>query len=125
MTIFLLMLFGHALADYPLQGDFLARAKNHADPIPGVPWIHGLLWHSIIHGGAVGIITDSVVLGVAETLTHMLIDYAKCGGWFGSWIGAATSKGHHINARAFHVDQALHVACKVLWAFVAIFWSLP
>lgn len=34
-TIFALMLAGHALADYPLQGDFLAKAKNRANPIPG------------------------------------------------------------------------------------------
>jgi hypothetical protein len=37
------LLFGalvaaHALCDYPLQGDFLARAKNRAAPIAGVPW---------------------------------------------------------------------------------------
>lgn len=29
---------GHALADYPLQGDFLARAKNRTAPIAGFPW---------------------------------------------------------------------------------------
>ena len=37
MILFWLMV-GHALADYPLQGDFLAKAKNRTAPIPGVPW---------------------------------------------------------------------------------------
>lgn len=34
----LMLLAGHALCDYPLQGDFLAKAKNRAAPLPGVPW---------------------------------------------------------------------------------------
>lgn len=37
-ALFAALVAGHALADYPLQGDFLARAKNRAAPIPGVPW---------------------------------------------------------------------------------------
>jgi hypothetical protein len=32
------LIAGHALADYPLQGDFLSRAKNRSAPIPGFPW---------------------------------------------------------------------------------------
>ena len=131
MTFFLLMLVGHALADYPLQGDFLARAKNHTAPIPGVPWVHGLFWHAVIHGGAVGLATGSAVLGVAETLVHMLIDHAKCAGWFNRWFGAVPW-GERLEqpstddlSRAFHIDQGLHVACKVLWALAATLWSLP
>jgi hypothetical protein len=37
-----LLLVDHALADYPLQGDFLARAKNHTAPIPGISWYQSL-----------------------------------------------------------------------------------
>ena len=48
-----LLLCGHALCDYPLQGDFLARGKNHTDPIPGIPWVHCLVAHALIHGGMV------------------------------------------------------------------------
>jgi hypothetical protein len=40
--IFPLLLVDHALADYPLQVDFLARAKNHAAPIPGISWYQAL-----------------------------------------------------------------------------------
>ena len=31
LELFALMVFAHALADYPLQGDFLSKAKNHKD----------------------------------------------------------------------------------------------
>lgn len=96
--ILLLLLVGHALADYPLQGDFLAKAKNRANPIPGVPWYHGLIPHAAIHGGFVGVIAGSVWLGLAEFAVHCLIDDAKCMGRI-----------------SYNTDQALHVGCKVLW----------
>lgn len=102
MTIFALLLFAHALADYPLQGDYLAQAKNRHTPAgaKGV-WVHALASHAAIHGGFVGVITGSLSLGLAEAVAHALIDYAKCEGL--------------IN---YHVDQALHVACKVAWVVV-------
>lgn len=120
MTLFFLLLVGHALADYPLQGDFLARAKNHRAPIPGVPWQHGLLWHSVLHGGAVGLVTGSVWLGLLETAAHVWIDYAKSAGWFGWWVPREplTAKGDRVQQRAFHIDQALHVLCKILWVIL-------
>jgi len=30
----LLLFAGHALCDYPLQGNFLAKGKNHRNPHP-------------------------------------------------------------------------------------------
>jgi hypothetical protein len=102
------LVVGHAIADYPLQGDFLARAKNHRAPIPGVPFIHGLLPHALIHGGFVALATGSVWIGMAEVLLHALIDFAKCDGRFGE--GEA----------AFQTDQLLHIACKVIWVFAAL-----
>jgi hypothetical protein len=84
------MIGAHALADYPLQGDFLAKAKNRTAPIPGVPWYQALGAHAVIHGAAVAAITRSPALGLAETAIHALTDDLK--------------------------DQAIHIACKVLWA---------
>ena len=100
-----LMVFGHALADYPLQGDFLARGKNHTAPILGIPWQHPLSAHSVIHGGFVGIITGSIVLAFAETVIHAATDYAKCSGRI-----------------SYHTDQAIHIGCKVAWAAIAYWW---
>jgi hypothetical protein len=96
------LLVGHALADYPLQGDFLAKAKNRSAPIAGVPWWQALSAHALIHGGMVAAITGSVWLGVAETVAHWLIDDVKCRGRIG-----------------FNADQGLHVACKLLWIAIA------
>lgn len=103
------MLVGHALCDYPLQGDFLARAKNRANPLPGVPWIHGLLPHAALHAGAVALVTGSVWLGLAEFIAHCLIDDAKCTGRFG--FSPSTD---------FHIDQGLHVLCKIAWTLIAL-----
>ncbi|MCA0276234.1 MAG: DUF3307 domain-containing protein [Proteobacteria bacterium] len=108
LTLFALLIVGHALADYPLQGDFLAKAKSRVNPIPGVPWYHGLLAHAAIHGGFVGVITGSLTLGIAEFIAHCLIDDAKCMGRI-----------------SYNQDQALHVACKVLWVTVLLAGPLP
>lgn len=101
-TLFLL-LAGHALADYPLQGDFLARGKNHKNPIDGVPFYHCLAPHALIHGGIVCLVTGSLILGILETIIHAVIDYGKCDGRYG-----------------LNVDQALHVACKLLWIAILL-----
>lgn len=101
------LVFGHMLADYPLQGDFLARGKNASAPLPGVPWPLIVFSHAIIHGGMVLLITGSLWLMLAETIAHALIDHAKCTGHFQGRCGSPE--------RAFIVDQALHIACKVLW----------
>lgn len=98
MQKLLLMLGAHALADYPLQGDFLAKAKNRAAPVLGVPWYQALGAHAIIHGAAVAAITGKPALGVAETIVHALTDDAKCKGRIG-----------------YNTDQAIHIGCKLLW----------
>lgn len=98
VTLFLSLLVGHAVCDYPLQGDFLAKAKNHKAAIPGVPAWQALVWHAMIHAGCVGYITGAVALGAFEFFAHVAIDYAKCD-----------------NEITFNQDQALHVVCKAAW----------
>ena len=102
LVMFGALVAGHALCDYPLQGDFLARAKNRAMPIPGVPWYQALGAHAVIHGAAVALITGIPLLGLAETVAHAAIDDAKCTGRIG-----------------FNTDQALHVGCKLFWVLIA------
>ena len=98
-----LLCAGHALADYPLQGDFLAKAKNRAKPSPFIPWYQALCTHAAIHGGFVAVITGIWWLGLAEAVAHAAIDDAKCTGRIG-----------------FNTDQALHIACKALWLVIAV-----
>ena len=103
VEMFALMIVGHALADYPLQGDFLAKAKNRTTPIKGVPWQQAMTAHAIIHAGFVGIITGSILLGLAEFVAHWLTDDLKC-----------RSK------ISFNTDQSIHIACKFVWAWVTM-----
>lgn len=97
----LLLCAGHALCDYPLQGDFLARGKNRHAPIPGIPWWQCLTAHALIHSGMVYLITGSLALALAELVIHWATDFYKCEGWFG-----------------FNTDQAIHFACKIAWALL-------
>ncbi len=100
--MFLLLVAAHALADYPLQGDFLAKAKNRTAPIPGVPWYQALGAHAAIHAGLVGVITGSVWLALLELVAHFVIDDLKCRGRL-----------------SFNQDQSGHLVCKLLWAGLA------
>jgi len=99
------LLVAHAVCDYPLQGDFMAKAKNLTAPIPGVPWWIVMAAHCLIHAGGVVLVTGSLMLGCFEFVWHFGIDVAKCRGRL-----------------SFAEDQGLHVLCKVLlWA---AWWTL-
>ena len=99
----LLLIAAHAYFDYAGQGDFMAKAKNQEAPIPGVPWYQPLTAHAAIHGGAVGLITGSLWLGIAEFVVHWVTDHLKCHCFI-----------------SYNTDQAVHVGCKVLWAYLLI-----
>lgn len=102
LTILFWLTVGHSLADYPLQGDFLANGKNRNTPIGRLFWPHALFAHSMVHAGFVALFTGSIELGAAEALVHAVTDFLKC--------------DDRISLR---VDQAVHFACKVLWAAIA------
>ena len=108
LEILFLLLAVHALCDYPLQGDFLAKAKNYNDTeivkfMGKGFWVHALTSHSLIQGGGVALVTGIWWLGLLETIFHWIIDFGKCANYYG-----------------IHMDQGLHIMCKVLWAFIAI-----
>lgn len=100
MDPLLWMLIGHALADYPLQGDWLSRAKNQTlSLVPGeVIWPGALACHAAVHAGAVKLATGSWALAGCEFIAHVAIDYAKCAGKL-----------------TYNADQTLHVVCKLIW----------
>lgn len=101
MTLFLYLLAAHAVCDYPLQGDFLARAKNRMLPIAGFPFWQALSAHAMIHAGAVAWLTGSWWLGAAEFVAHWIADDLKCRGKID-----------------LNTDQAIHIACKAAWALI-------
>lgn len=103
IAMFAALVASHALCDYPLQGDFLAKGKNRTAPIPGIPWWQLLGAHAAIHGGAVGLITGIWWLGLLEFAAHFVIDDLKCR-----------------SRLTFSQDQALHLICKVAWVAIAM-----
>ena len=100
VSALLWMLIGHAVADYPLQGDWLSKAKNQKLALmPGqMIWPGALVSHAAIHAGAVRLATGSWILAGCEFVAHTLIDWTKCSGRL-----------------TYNQDQALHVVCKVAW----------
>lgn len=98
--LFGVLLFFHFLADYPLQGDFLAKAKNSANPVD-YPWQHALFAHAFIHAGFVFIATGSLTCSVGELISHAYIDDVK-------------SRGE-ITA---HQDQVAHIVLKGVWVIL-------
>jgi len=104
LVAFFLLLVGHALSDFPLQTDFMVRAKS---PRAGSIWPWVLGSHSLIHGFAVAVILGNFWLGLAEFIAHFIIDLCKSLGLFG--------KGDI----SFHIDQTFHFICKAAWVYIA------
>lgn len=100
--LFFTLIAGHLVADYPLQGDAVATGKNrNLDPAKfGVPWYYWLGSHAATHALMVGLLTQNFYAGFFEFFAHFVIDFGKCEKKFG-----------------IHIDQLLHVICKILIVF--------
>lgn len=109
LELLFLLIGAHFLCDYPLQGDFIGKFKNRhvnrsQDPLRTfIPWWHLMTAHSFIHACAVFILTGNLYYGLAELVAHFIIDVLKCEGYTN-----------------IHVDQALHIICKVAYVWVTI-----
>ncbi|MEX0619140.1 MAG: DUF3307 domain-containing protein [Pseudohongiellaceae bacterium] len=105
-TLFLLI-SGHALGDFVLQPEAMGYGKNRNDKIHDREhslfpcWYYWLTAHALVHGGIVFLITNSLLLGLVETVLHWVTDYSKCEGWIG-----------------VHQDQGIHIGSKFVYAFV-------
>lgn len=97
-TMILIMIFFHFLIDYPGQGDFLSKAKNRFNPVPGVPWYQAMTAHAFMHGFVVWFMTGSLILFVFEFFAHFIIDDLKCAGKL-----------------SFNEDQILHIMLKIAY----------
>ncbi len=94
-AVFFGLVVVHALADFPLQGAYLAQYKNRHTATSRSEWIVALSAHSLIHAGGVWLITGSMLFGGIELILHALIDTVKSD----KRIGLLT-------------DQSLHLLCK-------------
>lgn len=105
-SLFFGLLVIHTLADFPLQGDYLARQKVRTLATCKTDWLVALSAHSIIHAGGVWLMTGSLVFGLAELALHGLIDFAKGEGKFG-----------------IVTDQSLHLLCKLVYVLIIFGYS--
>lgn len=107
--VLLLLLFVHLLADYPLQGDFLAKEKGHN--------IIALVSHAGIWTGCI-VVTGHLIgfdVGLMDVVLlfgiHAVADYLKCANrlWYRK---LKPLKG------GLAVDQLIHVAQISLFIFM-------
>ena len=103
IALFFAFAIVHALADYPLQGDYLAREKQRRNAASSCEWLIALTAHSLIHAGGVWLISGSPLLGGVELFVHWLIDLGKGEGRY-----------------SYVVDQLLHLSCKLLYVIVMV-----
>lgn len=110
-TLVFWLVVGHAVADFSLQGEVMAKFKNRHNRPDHIPpgqkltpcWPYWSGAHALEHGACVALATGSVVLGLCETLSHWIIDFGKCENWYGP-----------------HVDQGLHLVCKLTWVLIVL-----
>lgn len=100
------LLFAHALTDFGLQPEAMCKGKNRNISSGYVPqgqkyvacWRYWLSAHALICGGGVYWATGSLTLGIAETILHWMIDFAKCE-----------------NITNPNQDQAIHLICRLIY----------
>jgi len=119
-TIFetiLLLLFAHAVGDFALQSDSMARGKNrHAfDPSKAPPgqkpcncWFWWMTAHALVNGAMYFIFTQNIIIGIIETVAHLVIDIVKTE-----------------NKTSPHQDQLLHLACAVIYSIIVFMVGFP
>lgn len=96
------LVLAHLVCDFTLQSDRMALEKVPGNDVT-LHWRWWLIAHSATHGLAVALITGIPLLGLAELIFHAIIDRAKSRLRF-----------------SLAYDQALHVACKLVWAALVV-----
>jgi hypothetical protein len=103
------LIIAHFLADYPLQGEFLAKFKSPLvytqmvrDNIqPRFHWFWILSAHCAIQAGGVLYVTNSLILAIIDYNVHFYVDLAKCRGRI-----------------TFNQDQTYHIITRLIIAAV-------
>lgn len=113
--IFFWLLVAHCIADFPLQGDWLARSKNpNAIVLEDEEiWPWSMTAHCLIHAGAVFYIVSfanmpgvAAICATGEFTMHFLIDYHKCMGY----IGYVKDQLYHVFMKGAHVAAIVAAA---------------
>jgi hypothetical protein len=88
----------HCIADYPLQGDFLANFKGKND---FVLLVHSIIWSGVVSFGFLYIGKQIEVIFPVLLVGHFFID---------RWKSKKIDKTNKTNAltKDLYIDQALH-----------------
>ena len=103
------LIAGHTLGDFPLQNTEMATCKCRRSKLPlqsEVPWYYWMTAHALVHALIAGLIVwactgrqeTGILIGLLEFVVHWIIDVLKCE-----------------NVTNIHIDQALHIICKLTW----------
>jgi hypothetical protein len=103
LALFAAFVVMHALADFPLQGDYLARQKSRKTATSHGECAVALIAHCVIQAGGVWLVSGSPALAAAELILHGLIDWGKGEGKYG-----------------VVTDQLLHVGCKLAYVLILV-----
>lgn len=106
LALFAAFVVIHVLADFPLQGEYLARQKSRRLADTRSDWIVALTAHCVIHAGGVWLVSGSLALAALEFFLHGAIDLAKGE----EKLGIAA-------------DQMLHLVCKVAYVVLLTQWQ--
>jgi hypothetical protein len=92
LELLFLLCIGYAITEYALVSEYMRNdLENH-------PYGFALVAHSLISALPVYMVTGSVVLSLAETISHYVIDALHIGGYINRWQ-----------------NEVLLIGTKVLW----------
>lgn len=109
--ILFLMLMAHAVCDFALQSDWMAKAKASIVQSAGLPWWYVMAMHCLIN--AAGVYAVAAYVGVSAPLCAMLAALE----YIAHFATDATKRRLYISAIS---DQAFHVVAKAAWAWVCV-----
>ncbi len=109
--IIFLLIFLHALGDFALQSESMAKGKNRHNKCTFVPegqkfkkcWPYWLLSHALIQGGLIFIFIGNLIIALNEFGLHFIIDFIKC---------ENITNPHH--------DQFLHFFCRICYSIFLV-----
>jgi hypothetical protein len=105
LTAIIVVFLAHFLADYPLQGDFLATWKSKSYYIL---FVHSFIWASLVSLALISFGLYAPWKFLVLLIPHAIIDGWKCR-TFKSPEDRQKTLGITMNGmQAFFIDQALH-----------------
>ena len=110
--ILFVLLFLHALGDFALQSEAMAKGKNrHIKNPTYIPpgqkfketWFYWLIAHALIQGGLIYLFFPVLLIALIEVISHFIVDYLKCE-----------------NITNLHHDQLIHFILRIIYSIFLV-----